>query len=221
MSALIEVDSLCMRYPLATAPVLQDLGLQVISGRFVAILGRSGSGKSTLLNLLGAMDKPDSGKVRVGGTDLTTLDDSGRTRFRRRHLGFIFQSFNLLPMLNVHENVALPLALNGRRDPARVDTLLAGLGLSALAARHPGQLSGGEQQRVAIARAVVHEPRLVLADEPTGNLDLESSSKVLDLLRELGRSTGTTLLMATHSLEAAAFADERWQLVEGRLVPMP
>lgn len=220
MSALIEVESLRMHYPLTPAPVLRDLALRVAKGRFVAILGRSGSGKSTLLNLLGAMDKPDSGRVCVGDTDLAMLDEAGRTRFRRRHLGFIFQSFNLLPMLNVRENIALPLALNRRRDPERVETLLTALGLSTLAERYPGNLSGGEQQRVAIGRAMVHAPQLVLADEPTGNLDLESSSQVLALLRELGRVAGTTLLMATHSLEAAAFADERWQLVEGRLVPV-
>lgn len=220
MSTLIEVEALRMHYPLATAPVLKDLTLRVAKGRFVAILGRSGSGKSTLLNLLGAMDQPAAGRVRVGDTDLAALDDTGRTRFRRQHLGFIFQSFNLLPMLDVRENIALPLALNGRRDPARVNALLSALGLSALAERHPGDLSGGEQQRVAIGRAMVHEPKLVLADEPTGNLDLESSARVLELLRELGRTNGTTLLMATHSLEAAAFADERWQLLEGRLVPI-
>lgn len=220
MSALIKVDSLCMHYPLAPAPVLKDLALRVDAGRFVAILGRSGSGKSTLLNLLGAMDKPDAGQVWVGDTDLASLDESGRTQFRRRHLGFIFQSFNLLPMLTVRENMGLPLALNDNPDPARVEALLSALGLSTLAERQPSELSGGEQQRVAIGRALVHRPRLVLADEPTGNLDLESSGTVLELLREAGRRNGATLLMATHSLEAAAFADERWQLVEGRLVPM-
>lgn len=221
MSTLIKVESLCMHYPSAPVPVLRDLDLRVDAGKFVAILGRSGSGKSTLLNLLGAMDKPAAGRVCVGDTDLATLDEPGRTQFRRRHLGFIFQSFNLLPMLTVRENIALPLALNGARNSDRVTALLAALGLSALGDHHPGTLSGGEQQRVAIGRAMVHGPRLVLADEPTGNLDLESSSGVLELLREQGRTHGTTLLMATHSLEAAAFADERWQLTEGRLVRMP
>jgi len=206
-----------MRYPSESRAVLADLDLDVMAGRFVAILGRSGSGKSTLLNLLGAMEPPQQGSLEVGGHDLARLDEAGRTLFRRRQLGFIFQSFNLIPVLDVHRNVALPLALNGIEDRQRVDEVLAALGIGHLALRYPETLSGGEQQRVAIARALVHKPVLVLADEPTGNLDQETSRQVIELMKQVLALEGTTLIMATHSEEAAEAADEVFRLVGGRL----
>lgn len=209
-----------MSYPPESRAVLANLDLDVVAGRFVAILGRSGSGKSTLLNLLGAMEPPQHGLLEVGGHDLVQLDDAARTLFRRRHLGFVFQSYNLIPVLNVHANVALPLALNGVADRHRVDELLEALDIEHLAQRYPETLSGGEQQRVAIARALVHGPMLVLADEPTGNLDQETSRQVIDLMKKVLTREGTTLIMATHSEEAAGAADEAFRLVGGALERM-
>ncbi|MGD9600882.1 MAG: ABC transporter ATP-binding protein [Gammaproteobacteria bacterium] len=207
-----------MAYSPAARPVLENLTLDVATGSFVAILGRSGSGKSTLLNLLGAMDRPLSGVLEVAGCDLCRADERTQTIFRRRQLGFVFQDFNLVPVLDVRHNLALPLALNDIDAPARVDSLLTELGLAHLERRYPGELSGGEQQRVAIGRALVHRPRLVLADEPTGNLDLETSGTVLTLFRGLIRRHGATVVMATHSLEAARYADRVLRLVDGHLV---
>lgn len=207
-----------MAYARNARPVLENLSLDVEAGSFVAILGRSGSGKSTLLNLVGAMDRPLSGVVEVAGVDLTRADERTQTLFRRRMLGFVFQDFNLVPVIDVRHNVALPLALNDIDAPARVDALLAELGLTHLARRYPAELSGGEQQRVAIGRALVHRPRLVIADEPTGNLDFETSSAVLALFHDLIRRHGSTVVMATHSLEAARHADRVLRLVDGRLV---
>lgn len=215
--AAVVARGLVMHYPREQRPVLAGLDLVVEPGRFVAILGRSGSGKSTLLNLLGAMEPPQQGSLAVAGRDLQQLDEAGRTLFRRQHLGFVFQSFNLIPVLDVRANVGLPLALNGVRDEFRVDELLTALGIAALASRYPEALSGGEQQRVAIARALVHRPALVMADEPTGNLDQETSRDVVALMREVLVRQGTTLIMATHSEEAADAADEVFRLVSGRL----
>lgn len=208
---------LTVRYPPETRAVLAGLDLEVMTGRFVAILGRSGSGKSTLLNLLGAMEPPQEGSLQVAGQDLARLDEAGRTLFRRQRLGFVFQSFNLIPVLDVHRNVALPLALNGQEDGRRVTELLAALGIAHLAQRYPETLSGGEQQRVAIARALVHRPALVLADEPTGNLDQETSRQVIELMTQVLAREGTTLIMATHSEEAADSAHEVFRLTGGRL----
>jgi putative ABC transport system ATP-binding protein len=192
--------------------------LEVDAGSFVVILGRSGSGKSTLLNLLGAMDKPTGGILEVAGMDLTSIDEVEQTKFRRKYLGFVFQSFNLVPVLNVRRNLGLPLALNGIQETGHIDALLAALGLQDCGARFPAQLSGGEQQRVAIGRALIHRPPLVLADEPTGNLDLETSSAVLELFRNLVHANHSAVVMATHSMEAASFADRVFQLVDGCLV---
>ena len=189
--------------------VLSQASLTVDRGERVAIIGRSGSGKSTLLRLIGGLEPADEGVVSVGGTDLGALSESERAAWRRRDLGFVFQFFNLLPTLTVAENVELPLALNGMSaadSRQRSQALLEELGLRDCVARFPEELSGGEQQRVAIARAVVHEPRLVLADEPTGNLDIETAGQVLQLLRETCSQRGTTLVMATHSTEVAAQA---------------
>ncbi len=218
MTTIVNCAALEMRYPASSRPVLHDLDLIVSAGEFVAILGRSGSGKSTLLNLLGAMDKPTGGALEIAGIDLTRIDETGQTLFRRRHLGFVFQSFNLVPVINVRRNLCLPLELNGIADTGQVSRLLEALGLTACGERYPEQLSGGEQQRVAIGRALVHQPSLLLADEPTGNLDLETSSTVLALLRNLTRANQHTVVMATHSLEAAKYADRVLHLVAGRVV---
>jgi putative ABC transport system ATP-binding protein len=190
--------------------VLAGASLKIARSECVALIGRSGSGKSTLLRILGGLESADAGGVFVGGADLAVLSEKARAERRRRDLGFVFQFFNLIPTLTVGENVELPLALNGvRADEARRRSiaLLGELGLPGSAERFPDELSGGEQQRVAIARAVVHEPALVLADEPTGNLDAATASQVLALLQSSCRSRGATLLMATHSQDVAAQAD--------------
>lgn len=198
--------------------VLVDLDIEVAAGEFVVVLGRSGSGKSTLLHLLGAMDRPTGGRLRVGDTDLTALDEEARARVRRRRIGFVFQAYNLLPTLSVRENLLLPLRLNGIADDGRCAALLDELGLTGKAGRRPDQLSGGEQQRVAVARALIHDPLLVLADEPTGNLDEESAQGVLALFARLVRERRTTLIMATHSTETRAHADRVLKLDHGHLV---
>jgi len=188
---------------------LNDVHVAIGKGERVAIIGPSGSGKSTLLNLVGGLDRPTSGEVRVDGKPLSGLSDDDLTRVRRDTIGFVFQFFNLLPTLTVAENVELPLALNAvaaQEARRRSHALLQELGLGSCAGRFPEELSGGEQQRVAIARAVVHEPQLVLADEPTGNLDLETAGQVIDLLRRTCERRGTTLLIATHSTDVAAQA---------------
>jgi len=190
-------------------------------GEFVAILGKSGSGKSTLLNLIGGIDLADAGTICVAGTDLTALDDRARTLFRRDKIGFIFQFFNLVPILSVLENVSLPGELSGR--PAaqvrrRAIELLEAVGLSDRLATFPDRLSGGEQQRVAIARALINDPLLLLADEPTGNLDEDTGRQVLALLDRLTRQAGKNIIMVTHSAEAAAIADRVFHLHEGKLV---
>jgi len=186
----------------------------------LAVVGRSGSGKSTLLRLMGGLEAADTGTIRVDGTELTTLTESERALWRRADLGFVFQSFNLIPTLTATENVELPLALNGVAPDAtrrRALDLLAELGVESGIDRFPEDLSGGEQQRVAIARAVVHEPKLVLADEPTGNLDAETAQHVLALLRRTCRDRNATLVVATHSVEVAAQAERVISIVSGRI----
>jgi putative ABC transport system ATP-binding protein len=201
--------------------VLSDLDLEIQRGEFVVLLGPSGSGKSTLLNLVSGIDTPDSGTVEVAGVDLPSLSERDRTLFRRRHLGFVFQFFNLLPTLTVLENLLLPLELKGPVGPAevaRAQGLLDRVGLATRGEAFPDRLSGGEQQRVALARALVHEPDLILADEPTGNLDPETGGRVLDLLDGLVREDGRTLLAVTHSRELADRADRVFQLDHGRVL---
>ena len=200
--------------------VLQDITLQVASGEYVAIMGESGAGKSTLLNLIAGLDRPDSGTVLIDGIDIGTLDDDGRTRLRRRRMGFVFQAFHVLPYLSVARNVALPLALNGIGGPAadyRLGELLAAVGLADRADSAPGELSGGEMQRVAIARALAHRPAVLLADEPTGNLDPRIASSVLTLLREQVKHYGGAGILVTHSAVAAATADRVYVLENGQL----
>ena len=200
--------------------VLDRLEAQVRPGERVAIMGRSGSGKSTLLNLISGIDRADSGTVEIDGVEVTSLGEPGRTLFRRAHVGFVYQFFNLIPTLDVVENVRLVLELNGVRGAAaraRSLAALEGVGLAARAHSAVDQLSGGEQQRVAIARALVHEPQLLLADEPTGNLDDETAGEVLPALLSLTRARGATLLMVTHDEALAGTADRVLELREGRL----
>jgi putative ABC transport system ATP-binding protein len=187
--------------------VLDHLDVDIAEGSFVALVGRSGSGKSTLLNLMSGIDVPDEGRVTVAGTPLTEIGEQARSLFRRKHIGFVFQFFNLLPTLTVEENVRLPMELNGLEDGDLAATLLRRVGLEDRAAAFPDRLSGGEQQRVAIARALAHDPELLLADEPTGNLDVAIGGDILALLLELARDHGKTLVIATHSHELAMAAD--------------
>ena len=200
--------------------VLRDVDLRVARGDIVVLLGRSGSGKSTLLNLVSGIDRPTSGIVRVEGIDVAALSEMERTLFRRRRIGFIFQFFNLIPTLTVEENLLLPLELNGvagAEARARALHLLGAVDLTDRGASFPDRLSGGEQQRVAVARALVHDPALVLADEPTGNLDAESARQVLGLLAALAREAGKTVVAVSHSEEVAASADRVLTLADGRL----
>ena len=215
----IELRDVTKAYGAQT--VLAGASLEIARGECVALIGRSGSGKSTLLRILGGLESADAGSVLVGGADLAALPEKARAERRRRDLGFVFQFFNLIPTLTVGENVELPLALNGvpagearRRSLA----LLGELGLPDSSERFPDEISGGEQQRVAIARAVVHEPALVLADEPTGNLDAATASQVLALLRSTCRARGATLLMATHSEDVASQADRVIAIRDGQIV---
>lgn len=215
---MIELDNVSKSY--GRQLVLDGARLSVERGQFAAVMGRSGSGKSTLLRLIGGLEAADSGSVRVDGVDLTALTETARARRRRQGLGFVFQSFNLIPTLTVSENVELPLALNNvARDVVRRRSreLLEDLGLAGCADRFPEDISGGEQQRAAVARAVIHEPKLVLADEPTGNLDVETARHVLDLLRRTCSDRNATLVVATHSSEIAARAARVLTIRSGRI----
>jgi putative ABC transport system ATP-binding protein len=202
--------------------VLSGVDLELAAGDYVAVMGESGSGKSTLLNLIAGLDRPDGGTIAVEGVDLATLDDDALTALRRVKMGFVFQAFHVLPYLTVAQNVALPLSLVGAPDsdaPARVTAILADVGLADRAASMPRELSGGELQRVAIARALVHRPRLVLADEPTGNLDADSAGQVLALLRAQMKTNGAAGILVTHSPAAAATADRALVLTRDGLAP--
>jgi ABC-type lipoprotein export system ATPase subunit len=203
----------------ASVPALDGVDLRVERGEFVALVGPSGCGKSTLLNLAAAVDFADDGRVLVGGVDPARAGERELVRLRRRAIGVVFQAFHLLPGLTAEENVALPLALDGRADAARVAELLERVGLAQRARHLPSELSGGEQQRVALARALVHRPALVLADEPTGNLDSLNGARVLELLIELRRAEGAALLLVTHDAAVAARADRVVRMHDGRLLP--
>ncbi len=204
---LLEVSGLARHY--GPTPVFAGVDLQVQAGEFVAILGESGVGKSTLLNCIAGLDSVSAGAVRIDGIDITTLAEPEAAALRRVKLGFVFQAFHVLPHLSVFHNVALPLLLQQRPDAARVREVLAAVGLEALAERLPQQLSGGQLQRVAIARALVHRPALILADEPTGNLDPATAERVIDLLAAQVRHEGAACVLVTHSRMAAARADRR------------
>jgi putative ABC transport system ATP-binding protein len=216
---MLQIEHLSKRY--RERIVLDDLRLSVKGGEYVAIIGESGSGKSTLLNLIAGLDRPDSGSVTIDGTDVTRLDDTARTLLRRARLGFVFQAFHILPHLSVAQNVALPLVLLGEAPESRerrAAEVLAEVGLAGREASMPRELSGGELQRVAVARALVHRPALVLADEPTGNLDPDTASVVLALLASEVRTRAAAGVLVTHSEVAAATADRVLRLDHGRLV---
>ena len=202
---LLEVNALCKRY--GDTAVFANVSLQVAAGEFVAIVGESGVGKSTLLNCIAGLDTLSSGSVHISGRDMTALAEAPQALLRREQLGFVFQAFHVLPHLSVAHNVALPLLLLKRPDDARVAQVLAAVGLQGLGPRLPQTLSGGQLQRVAIARALVHRPRLILADEPTGNLDPATAERVLDTLCQQVRGEGAACVLVTHSRTAAARAD--------------
>jgi len=202
---MLQVRDLSKRY--GAEPVFTHVDLRVAPGEFVAIVGESGVGKSTLLNCLAGLDTVSSGTVEVLGTAITLLGDQAQALFRRQHLGFVFQAFHVLPHLDVAQNVALPLMLQGTPDEARVAAALAAVGLQGLGARLPQQLSGGQLQRVAIARALIHRPALILADEPTGNLDPDTADKIMGALVAQTRAHGAACVMVTHSAAAARRAD--------------
>ncbi|GAB4259577.1 MAG: ABC transporter ATP-binding protein [Deferrisomatales bacterium] len=218
---MLRVTDLWKTYPGpggASVAALQGVELAVEAGEVVALYGRSGSGKTTLLNLLAGLDRPSRGRVEVEGTDLAALGEKGRTRYRRLRLGFVFQFFNLLPTLTAFENVFLSLELAGRPDPEAARQALGAVGLAGKEERFPHELSGGEQQRVAVARALVKGPAVILADEPTGNLDTRTGDEVLALLAGQCRRSGATLVMATHSPRTSRVADRVLRMVDGAVV---
>src|SRR5688572_6964487 len=219
--AIVRVELLGKTVPTdgSVLTILADVSFEVAPREAVAIVGVSGSGKSTLLGLLAGLDTPSAGRVRIAGRDLFALDEDGRAALRARTVGFVFQSFQLLPAMTALENVMLPLELAGVRDArARAQALLDRVGLSARLTHYPKQLSGGEQQRVAIARAFVTQPALLLADEPTGNLDAATGEQVIDLMFELNRERGTTLVLVTHDESLSKRCDRVLRLAAGRLV---
>ncbi len=221
---LLSIDHVTKEYATESERVraLNDVSLEVGAGRFIALVGRSGCGKSTLLHLAGAMDFPTTGHVRLDGVATDALNELGLTKLRREKVGFVFQSFQLLNTLSVVENVEVPLLLAGHANPRPIALeRLASVGISELAHRMTHQLSGGQMQRVAIARAMVHGPRILLADEPTGNLDTATGNAILELLRRVCTEQNVTILMATHSAEAAAIADSVVRMRDGQIVREP
>ena len=221
VTTAVSAQSVTRRYGEGEAAVdaLRGVSIDVPTGQFTAIMGPSGSGKSTLMHLLAGLDRPTAGSVHVGAQDITTMSDKALTKLRREHIGFVFQSFNLLPTLSAEENVLLPLTIAGRKaERESVDALLARVGLSDRRRHRPSELSGGQQQRVAIARALISEPTVLFADEPTGNLDSSAGAMVLDLLRDAVDLDGQTTVMVTHDPRAAARADRVLFLADGRIV---
>ena len=221
MSAAVAADDLTRRYGNGETAVdaLRGVSLEIDSGKLTAVMGPSGSGKSTLMHLLAGLDRPTSGSVWVAGEKITSMDDNALTRLRRRHIGFVFQFFNLLPMLTAEENVTLPLSVAGQRvDRAWFAELTDKVGLTERLGHRPAELSGGQQQRVAIARSLVSRPTVVFADEPTGNLDTGSSAEILALLRRMCNDYGQTIVIVTHDPRAAAIADRIVFVLDGRIV---
>ena len=217
---MISVKNLTMRLAAGghTVTILDDVSLEVPAKQMVAVVGPSGSGKSTLLGLIAGLDKPTRGSIRLDGVEITGLPESEMARYRRRTIGYIFQSFHLIPTLTARENVAVPLELNGDRGArARAEELLALVGLQDRSGHYPVQLSGGEQQRVAVARAFACNPPILLADEPTGNLDSATGRQVIDLILSLNRNHGSTLVLVTHDAELAAHAERIVSLRDGRI----
>jgi putative ABC transport system ATP-binding protein len=199
--------------------VLRGVNLRVEKGEFIAVTGSSGSGKSTLLNLIGGMDRPDKGSVSVGGGAISSYTDEQLTRYRREKIGFIFQFFNLLPNLTVFENIEMPLLLKGGGNDEEVRSFILRVGLEGKSQSHPYELSGGEQQRVAIARALIHDPELILADEPTGSLDSRTGRMIMELIRELAEETNKTVILVTHEHNISAFARKIVRLKDGIIIP--
>jgi putative ABC transport system ATP-binding protein len=219
--AVVSAHELRRRYGEGDTAVdaLKGVDLEVAEGELTAVMGPSGSGKSTLMHLLAGLDRPTAGTVTIGGTEITGLDDTELTKLRRSHVGFVFQFFNLLPMLTAEENVLLPLSIAGQKpDRAWTEELLRRVGLAERRKHRPSELSGGQQQRVAVARALVARPAVVFADEPTGNLDSSTGGEILDLLREAVEDYGQTLVMVTHDVRAATIADRILYLADGRIV---
>ncbi len=219
--AIVQATDLSRRYGTGEAAVdaLVDVNVSFPAGRFTAIMGPSGSGKSTLMHILAGLDRPTSGSVRLDGVELTELDDKALTNLRRDRIGFIFQTFNLLPVLSAEENILLPLSIAGRKpDEEWLKTLIDTVGIRDRLTHRPAELSGGQQQRVAVARALVSRPAVVFADEPSGNLDSKSSGDVLGLLREAVDKFGQTVVMVTHDAHAASYADRLLVLADGRIV---
>jgi putative ABC transport system ATP-binding protein len=217
---MIRTESLSKEYLSGGRPltVLKNITFEIGAGEIVAIVGPSGSGKTTLLGLLAGLDRPSRGRVVVDGQDLTLLDENALARFRGERVGFVFQSFHLLPTLTARENVQVPLELRGEDGAARADELLARVGLAGRGHHYPAQLSGGEQQRVALARAFSNRPRILFADEPTGNLDGTTGAKVVDIMLELNRELGTTTVLVTHDMELARKARRIIRLADGEVV---
>lgn len=221
MTTILETKDLCKYYGSGATEVraLDGVNMSVESGEFVAIVGTSGSGKSTLLHMLGGLDRPTSGSVTVDGQKLFDLSDEALTIFRRRKIGFVFQAYNLVPVLSVYENIVLPLQLDGRSvDTAFLDDVVQALGLDEKLSSLPNQLSGGQQQRVAIARALAAKPAIILADEPTGNLDSKTSQDVLGLIKVTSQKYAQTTVMITHNEEIAQMADRIVRIEDGRIV---
>jgi putative ABC transport system ATP-binding protein len=222
LPSIIETVNLCKTFTLGTVPVevLKDINLTINEGEFVSIMGPSGSGKSTLLYLMGSLDKPTSGRIRVKGKELAVMRDQDASILRRRTLGFVFQFYNLIPNLDVEENIMLPVLLDGKRLKAyrpRLDEILETVGLTDRRQHTPRELSGGEQQRVAIARALINEPDLILADEPIGNLDTKTGMGIMDLLKKINQEQGKTIVQVTHSLESAAYSQRIINLRDGKV----
>jgi putative ABC transport system ATP-binding protein len=219
-SAAVAAHDLTRRYGDGDSAVeaVRGVSLDVPAGQFTAIMGPSGSGKSTLMHLLAGLDRPTEGRVEIAGEDITTMGDKRLTLLRRKHIGFVFQAFNLVPTLSAEENVTLPPSIAGRKiDRGWVDSVIARVGLDERRTHRPAEMSGGQQQRVAVARALVAEPTVLFADEPTGNLDSKSSAEVIELLREAAGAYGQTIVMVTHDADAAEAADRVVYLADGRV----
>lgn len=223
MENIIEVKNICKSFGCKEnrTKVLDDLSLTVEKGEFLSLMGASGSGKSTLLYLIGGLDTPDSGEILLNGRDIAKLRDKELSKLRREGMGFVFQFFNLVQNLTVEDNILLPLVMDGK-DPKkyreRLDSILKTAGLSEKRRSYPSQLSGGQQQRCAIARAVIYEPQILLADEPTGNLDSKSGTGIMELFRRINKENGITILMVTHSLECADYSDKVITLCDGCII---
>ena len=222
MEAAVRITDLCKTYKLGTldVEVLKDINLTINDGEFVSIMGPSGSGKSTLLYLIGGLDKPTSGSIKIRGKELSVMTDKDESIMRRRNIGFVFQFYNLIPNLNLEENVMLPVLLDGKKAKTyrkKLDDLLEIVGLSDRKHHTPRELSGGQQQRVAIARALINEPDIILADEPIGNLDSKSGTEIMQLLKRINEHKGKTIIQVTHSKEAAQYGNKIVNVKDGRV----